>query len=65
MCTNKRYIFDRCLSEDVREEIDEWCADNLTGSYIWFGSSMIFNEEKPEIGFQKQTDLVAFILRWT
>jgi len=64
LCTNKRYMFDRYLNKESREEITEWCDENLTGSYVWFGSS-IFDEEKSEIGFQDETDLIAFILRWT
>lgn len=64
LCTNKRFVFDRFVSREEREEINEWCEENLSCAYCWFDSPELFWESKSEVGFHDQYDLVAFILRW-
>ena len=65
LCENKRFVFDRWLNEEEREEINQWCEENLSGACCWFDSPAHFWDSKSEIGFHDQYDYVAFILRWT
>lgn len=53
------------MNDKEKEEINQWCEENLTGAYTWFDSAELFWKGKSEVGFHDQYDLVAFILRWS
>ena len=68
LCQNNVYRFDRRLTKKEKQEIDEWCENNLNGIHHWIkevGSNYWFDDiSYSEIGFHHKWDLVAFKLRW-
>ena len=64
LCKNKQYILDYYLSPEKRMEIDEWCYENLNGSFTWYDERYGREKGSLKIGFHDETDLMAFILRW-
>jgi len=61
LCLKKTYTLERTLSKEAREEIEEWCEENLTGSCMWLRTGW---NDSNTMGFQDLYDKMAFILRW-
>jgi hypothetical protein len=70
LCRKKRIAFD---NKDVVADfevsiVDEWCEKELNGAFFWYRSMSwdwdCGEERSYDIGFQDETDMLAFTLRW-
>lgn len=65
LCQNNRFVFDRSLTEEEREQISVWCNENLSGVHYWYSGGSWYNDTNADIGFHNKWDLMAFKLVWT
>lgn len=63
LCEKRKHEFYEAIDAKTFEKYDSWCKENLNGCYYWFQYN-IWEEERNIIGFQDDTDVMAFILKW-
>lgn len=70
LCRNKRINFskrDVVLDFDF-DIVDKWCTKELNGAFYWYRGHWYWNDMGNatiyDIGFQDETDMLAFTLRW-
>ncbi len=64
LCEKRKHEFYGVMDVETFEKIDLWCKENLNGCYYWFQHNK-WEEDVNIIGFQDETDKMAFKLRWT
>ena len=57
LCKNNRFVFDRYVSKEEREDITKWCDENLNGAHFWFFEANYPSDRGADIGFHHKWDL--------